>query len=139
MIRTSTWQSCCPPIRLNCPSCNNCSSLACSDISISPISSRNSVPQCAISTRPGLELQAPVKAPFSYPNSSLSSSVPGMAGQLTLTNGPWDQGERRGIFFGKIFFSLALSPQIKKSTLAADVPPPLRRNPPPALPFPQKN
>ena len=34
-----------------------------------------------------LRSRAPVKAPFSWPNSSLSSSVSGIAAQLTATNG----------------------------------------------------
>jgi hypothetical protein len=37
---------------------------------ISPISSRNSVPLSASSKRPLRALMAPVKAPFSWPNSS---------------------------------------------------------------------
>ena len=55
---------------------------------MSPISSRNSVPWWAISTLPTLRPVAPVKAPFSWPNSSFSSSVSGMAAQLMATNGP---------------------------------------------------
>ena len=35
---------------------------------------------------------APVKAPFSWPNSSLSSSVSVRAAQLTLMNGPLARG-----------------------------------------------
>jgi hypothetical protein len=41
------------------------SSLTCIDSGTSPISSRNSVPPLAVSTRPGLRAVAPVKAPFS--------------------------------------------------------------------------
>ncbi len=37
---------------------------------MSPISSRNSVPPSACSNRPALRVLAPVKAPFSWPNSS---------------------------------------------------------------------
>ena len=55
---------------------------------MSPTSSRNSVPPSASSKRPSLRLMAPVKAPFSWPNSSVSSSVSASAPQLTLTNGP---------------------------------------------------
>ena len=39
-------------------------------------------------TGPAVRSLAPVKAPFSWPNSSLSSSVSGMAAQLTATKGP---------------------------------------------------
>ena len=56
--------------------------------SMSPISSRNSVPPCACSNLPRRCCVAPVKAPFSWPNSSLSMSSPGMAAQLSFTNGP---------------------------------------------------
>ena len=51
------------------------SSLACTVGAISPISSRNSVPPCAASNWPMRRSCAPVKAPFSWPKSSLSSSV----------------------------------------------------------------
>ncbi len=51
----------------------------------SPISSRKSVPLSACSKRPMRRVSAPVKAPFSWPKSSLSSSVSGMAAQLTVT------------------------------------------------------
>ena len=54
---------------------------------MSPTSSRNSVPPSASSNRPSLRLMAPVKAPFSCPNSSDSSSVSASAPQLTFTNG----------------------------------------------------
>ncbi len=40
------------------------------------------------SKQPLREAWAPVNAPFSWPNSSLSSSASGMAAQLTGTNGP---------------------------------------------------
>ncbi len=54
---------------------------------ISPISSRNNVPLCASSNLPARELSAPVKAPFSWPNSSLSINSSGMAAQFTATSG----------------------------------------------------
>ena len=44
---------------------------------MSPISSRNSVPRCATSSRPGLAATAPVNAPFSWPNSSALQQLPG--------------------------------------------------------------
>jgi hypothetical protein len=46
---------------------------------MSPISSRNSVPPSACSKRPTWRFVAPVKAPASCPNSSLSSSSAGIA------------------------------------------------------------
>ena len=45
------------------------------------------MPPSAISKRPLRALIAPVKAPFSWPNSSLSSNSAGMAPQLIATNG----------------------------------------------------
>ena len=55
---------------------------------MSPISSRKSVPPCADSNLPLRRAIAPVKAPFSWPNSSLSSSVSVRAAQFMATNGP---------------------------------------------------
>ncbi len=43
------------------------------------------MPLCASSKRPMRCATAPVKAPFSWPKNSLSSSPVGMAAQLTLT------------------------------------------------------
>ena len=52
-------------------------SFACEASDKLPISSRNSVPPDATSIRPALGAVAPVNAPFSYPNSSLSNSCSG--------------------------------------------------------------
>ena len=46
------------------------------------------VPPAATSNRPGLDRTAPVKAPRSCPNSSLSNRGAGMAPQLTDTKAP---------------------------------------------------
>ncbi len=54
---------------------------------MSPISSSISVPPSASSMRPAREAVAPVNAPFSCPNSSLSINSPGIAVQFTTTNG----------------------------------------------------
>jgi hypothetical protein len=53
----------------------------------SPISSRNRVPSAAASINPGLVWPAPLNAPFSYANSSLSISSVGIAAQLTAVKG----------------------------------------------------
>ena len=45
------------------------------------------MPPSASSKRPALVATAPVNAPFSCPNSSLSTSVGGSAAQLTRTSG----------------------------------------------------
>ncbi len=54
---------------------------------ISVISSRNRVPPDAASIRPLFIVVAPVKAPFSWPKSSLASSLEGSATQFTFTKG----------------------------------------------------
>ena len=87
MMRTSTVTRLLLPSRLNSPSCSTCSSLACSAGFISPISSSMSVPPSACSNLPTRSVAAPVNAPFSWPNSSLSSRSSGSAAQFTLTNG----------------------------------------------------
>ncbi len=74
-----------PPSRSNSRSCKTRSSLGCSSSGNSPISSRNSVPLSASSMRPTFWLTALVNAPFSWPNSSLSSSPEGTAAQLSFT------------------------------------------------------
>jgi hypothetical protein len=54
---------------------------------MSPISSRKRVPAPATSNRPRFVCLASVKAPFSWPNSSDSSSASGIAAQFTATKG----------------------------------------------------
>ena len=46
------------------------------------------MPPSASSNLPLRAASAPVKAPFSWPNSSLSISSSGIAAQFTSTNGP---------------------------------------------------
>ena len=87
MKRTSTTASCCSlPTRRTTPSWITRSSLAWSGMVISVSSSRKSVPPLAVSSRPGLSRSAPVKAPFRWPNISLSSSGSGSAAQLIGTS-----------------------------------------------------
>src|SRR5712691_10736603 len=62
---------------------------------ISVISSRKIVPPSASSKKPAFRSCAPVKAPFSCPNSSLSMSVSGIAEQFTATKGPLARSEDR--------------------------------------------
>ena len=50
--RTSTWMTCSLPTREISPDCTARSTLACATRSMSPISSRKSVPPCACSKRP---------------------------------------------------------------------------------------
>jgi len=86
--RTSTSRLFVPPTRSKRRSCSTRSSLTWMAGGISPTSSRKRVPPSASSKRPCRWPMAPVKAPFSWPNSSLSSSVSGMAAQLIGTNCP---------------------------------------------------
>ena len=73
--RTSTSSVRLPPTRSNRRSWSTRSSLAWSSGLSSPTSSRKNVPPSASSSRPRLRSVAPVNAPFSWPNSSLSSRV----------------------------------------------------------------
>lgn len=57
------------------------------------ISSRNRVPRSAMATSPGRSSRASVKAPLTWPNSSLSISASGTAPQFTGTN----RRSRRGL------------------------------------------
>ena len=77
-----------PPILVTSLSCRTRSSFDCMLSGSSPISSSSIVPPSAASNKPILPFgSAPVKAPFSYPNSSDSIRVSGRALQLTLING----------------------------------------------------
>jgi hypothetical protein len=87
--------TCSLPTREISPDCSARSTFACATRSMSPISSRNSVPPCACSKKPRFLACAPVNAPRSWPKSSLSMSSRGMAAQLTFTNGSSARGERR--------------------------------------------
>jgi len=64
---------------------------------MSPISSRNRVPPSACSKRPRRVVCAPVKAPRSWPKSSLSSRSFGMAAVLMATKGPLLPRSPRGL------------------------------------------
>ena len=69
------------------------SSLAWVEAGISPTSSRNRVPPSAASMSPTFTLAAPVNAPFSCPNSSLSSNDSDNAAQFRQMDGPDRRGE----------------------------------------------
>jgi hypothetical protein len=85
--RTSTCWLMLLPTRSNVLSWSTRSSLACSAGAISLISSSSSVPPSANSNRPRRRRSAPVKAPFSWPNNSLSSRFSDNAAQLTASMG----------------------------------------------------
>ena len=71
-------------------------SLACAPSGSSPISSRNSVPPSASSNLPARFATAPVNAPRTWPNSSLSITPSGSAAQLTWMNGASRRRIQRG-------------------------------------------
>ena len=70
------------------------------------------MPPSASSNRPGFCLIAPVNAPFSWPNSSLSSRVSVSAPQLTLMNGPAARLLSRWIARATSSLPVPLSPQM---------------------------
>jgi hypothetical protein len=70
------------PSRCTSPFCKKRSSFACMLKGNSPISSRNSVPPCAICARPRRDWMAPVKAPRACPNNSDSNSASGYGGAI---------------------------------------------------------
>jgi hypothetical protein len=60
-----------------------------------------------------LRLTAPVNAPLSWPNSSLSSSDVGMAAQFTRINGPFARGLAKWMPSATSSLPVPLSPRIK--------------------------
>ena len=79
MMRTLARRVRDEPTRSNSPVSSTRSSLACRPIEMLAISSRNSVPPSASSKRPTRSVLASVKAPFTWPNSSLSNTPFGQA------------------------------------------------------------
>ena len=111
--RTSTLIVSSPPTRSNSRSCSTRSSLTCiAGRHVADLVEEERAPS-ASSKRPSLRLIAPVNAPFSWPNSSLSSSVSVSAPQLTLTNGPAARFERAWIARATSSLPVPLSPGMK--------------------------
>src|SRR2546422_368639 len=90
--RTSTLTSRVSPTRRISRSWIARRSLTCTEDGTSVISSRKRVPPAAAEKSPIVSATAPVKAPFTWPKSSDSMSVSGIAPQLTDTNGPLRRG-----------------------------------------------
>ena len=86
MTRTSTLIVVFPPTRSSVLSPKTRNNLTCKVASISPISSSTNVPPFACSNRPMRRSNAPVKAPFSCPKSSLSNNCALNAAQCTITS-----------------------------------------------------
>src|SRR2546422_87316 len=87
MKRMSTVMATVPPTRSNWWVWSTRKSLAWNSGFVSPISSRKTVSPCASSRRPFFSWCAPVNAPFSWPNSSVSRRPSASATQFTATNG----------------------------------------------------
>ncbi len=68
------------------------------------------MPPLASRKRPVRSRRASVKAPFSWPKSSLSSSASGIAAQLIATNGPPCRLLRRWMARATISLPVPLSP-----------------------------
>ena len=111
MMRTSTGRDSVLPTGVSSPSCSTRSSLACVASAMSPISSRKSVPPWADSNSPLRSPTAPVKAPRTCPNSSLSISSLGMAAQLSLRKGRSRRAERAWMARATSSLPVPLSPQ----------------------------
>ncbi len=94
MMRMSTGTGFVPPTRSITRSWIARSSFDCRRTSISEISSSRSVPPLASSNLPMRRATAPVKAPFSWPNSSDSRRCSGIAAQLMEMNGRLARAER---------------------------------------------
>ncbi|MNR07167.1 hypothetical protein D3C85_1232790 [compost metagenome] len=86
-MRTSIGTEVFDPSRSSVPSCNTRSSFTWSASGMLSISSRNSVPPDACSSLPTRRLPAPVKAPASWPNISLSKIASGTAPQFRAMKG----------------------------------------------------
>ena len=81
------------------------------------------MPLAARSKRPGFWRSAPVKAPRSWPKSSLSTSPSGRAPQLTRMNGLPARSEWRWSAMATSSLPVPLSPRIKTgASVAAAMP-----------------
>jgi hypothetical protein len=112
-MRTSTGRLSELPTGVTCPSWTTRRSLAWVIRLMSPISSRNRVPPWALSNFPLRSLTAPVKAPFTWPNISLSMSSAGMAAQLISMKGRSRRGETAWMARAMSSLPVPLSPETK--------------------------
>src|SRR6266851_715527 len=110
--RAEIGLACVDPTGLTSFSCSARSSFACRSSGSSPISSRNTVPPSAAANSPSFARSAPVNAPFTWPNSSLSISVGTSDPQSTGTNGFAAFGPLKWIDRATNSFPVPLSPRI---------------------------
>ncbi|EKD38793.1 MAG: hypothetical protein ACD_75C00605G0001 [uncultured bacterium] len=113
MIRTSTSMVLPLPTRSKVFSWRTLSNFDCSGSGISPTSSRKMVPVSASSNLPLRMTTAPVKAPFSWPKSSLSSKFSERAAQLTAMKGCVSRGLFMWMALATSSLPVPLSPVIK--------------------------
>ena len=100
------------------PASSTRSSFACTLRGSSPISSSSNVPPRAASKSPCRVWKAPVKAPRTLPNSSLSTSSGGSAAQLTATKGPAARGLAACRARAAISLPVPVSPPIRTGAAA---------------------
>src|SRR6266581_789264 len=117
MMRTSTLIVLLLPIGSNSCSCNTRSSFTCVSSGSSPTSSRKMVPPSATLKRPSRFASAPVNAPLTWPNNSLSTKPALMAPQFTFTSARRTDDERGGIGGRDL---VHLSQHIEERRAAAD-------------------
>ena len=98
------------PRRSTVRSCKARNNFACKGSAKSPISSIKIVPPFASSKRPLRAWPAPVKAPFSWPNSSSSIIVSGKLQAANATKGLSARALRRWIAWATTPFPVPLSP-----------------------------
>src|SRR5262245_1816096 len=113
MIRTSTCWVATLPTGSKRPFSRTRSSFTWSFGLISPISSRKIVPPSASLKRPTRLATAPVNAPRSWPNISLSRRSSGIAPQCTGTNRPASRCDRRCSAAATSSFPVPLSPVMR--------------------------
>ena len=120
IIRTLTRCVFDEPTRSISPVSSTRSSLACWRTGILAISSRNSVPPLASSKRPMRSARASVKAPFTWPKSSLSNVPSGRAPVFTATSVRSARDESRCSVCATTSLPLPCSPVIR--TFASEGP-----------------
>ena len=122
MTRTSTSIASVLPTGRTWFSCSTRSSLTCSRIGMSPISSSSRVPPSAAWNSPSWSRVAPVKAPLTCPNSSDSSRSSAIALQLIATNGLSCRGLARWIALASSSLPVPLWPVIStRASVAATI------------------
>ncbi|MNV50666.1 hypothetical protein D3C71_1426860 [compost metagenome] len=108
-----------PPKRSTTRSCSKRSNFTCTSRLMLSISSRNNVPPLANSNLPIRRFCAPVKAPGSWPNSSLSTTDSASAPALIATNGPLRRLDKSCSARATTSLPAPVSPRINTSALVA--------------------